>query len=404
MPLLLAVGVVADLAVGDPVYAWHPVRLIGRTADLDGRAACEPPASTATAAASCCSSGWRRVVARRRDGGRSSLASAVSAIAGVARSRLSALQPAGARRSAASRVADRGGGPRRRPGRARAGRSARSSAATPIAWTARACRRAAVESLSENLTDGFVSPVFWYVLAGLPGLVLFKVVSTMDSMVGYKTPRYLRFGWCGARLDDVMNYLPARITWLVIAALAAVLPGILGSQGVDASAFGNTRLLLGPNSGWSEAATAGALQRRIVGPIWLKGVQVTDLWIGDASDPPLETAGDMTRAMMLVVSSGLVVAGRRQHRAACAGTGWTCFRRSSDLIRGASPLGLPYTRSRAPLRRRAPLAWLAHAARSHPGMTAGFYETACRRGSGRRPTSGRRTDRSGCPATTASCP
>ena len=96
-----------------------------------------------------------------------------------------------------------------------------------------ACRRAAVESLSENLTDGFVSPVFWYVLAGLPGLVLFKVVSTMDSMVGYKTPRYLRFGWCGARLDDVMNYLPARITWLVIAALAALLPGVLGPEGVD---------------------------------------------------------------------------------------------------------------------------------------------------------------------------
>jgi hypothetical protein len=69
-----------------------------------------------------------------------------------------------------------------------------------------ACRRAAVESLSENLTDGFVSPVFWYALVGIPGVVLFKIVSTMDSMVGYKTERYLRFGWCGARLDDLMNY------------------------------------------------------------------------------------------------------------------------------------------------------------------------------------------------------
>ena len=79
-----------------------------------------------------------------------------------------------------------------------------------------ACRRAAVESLSENLTDGFVSPVFWYVLGGVPGIVLFKIVSTMDSMVGYKTPQYLRFGWCGARLDDVMNYVPARLTWLAL--------------------------------------------------------------------------------------------------------------------------------------------------------------------------------------------
>ena len=67
-------------------------------------------------------------------------------------------------------------------------------------------------------------------------------------------------------------------------------------------------LLLGPNSGWSEAATAGALERQFVGPIWLKGVQVTDLWIGDASDPPLETAGDVMRAGFLAVLTGLAVA------------------------------------------------------------------------------------------------
>jgi adenosylcobinamide-phosphate synthase len=170
-----------------------------------------------------------------------------------------------------------------------------------------ACRRAAVESLSENLTDGFVSPLFWYVIAGLPGIVVFKVVSTMDSMVGYKTPRYLRFGWCGARLDDVMNYVPARLTWLTIAAVAAVLPAYSGRKAWSVG-LRQHGLLLGPNSGWSEAATAGALERRLVGPIWLKGVQVTDLWIGDGSDPPLETAGDLMRAAMLAVLSGLVVA------------------------------------------------------------------------------------------------
>jgi adenosylcobinamide-phosphate synthase len=170
-----------------------------------------------------------------------------------------------------------------------------------------ACRRAAVESLSENLTDGFVSPLFWYAIAGLPGLVVFKVASTMDSMVGYKTPRYLRFGWCGARADDVMNYLPARITWLVIAATAAVLPAFSGRKAwrVGLEQHG---LLLGPNSGWSEAATAGALERRLVGPIWLEGVLVTDLWVGDASDPPLEKAEDVTRASMLAALTGVVVA------------------------------------------------------------------------------------------------
>ena len=98
----------------------------------------------------------------------------------------------------------------RRARRRRVGMSRSWSAATPIRWTVPACRRAAVESLSENLTDGFTSALFWYVIGGLPLLTLFKVVSTMDSMVGYRTPRYLRFGWCGARLDDVMNFVPAR--------------------------------------------------------------------------------------------------------------------------------------------------------------------------------------------------
>src|SRR5262249_6185055 len=121
---------------------------------------------------------------------------------------------------------------------------------------AAACRRAAVESLSENLTDGVVSPVLWDVVAGLPGIWLFKILSTMDSMAGYKTPLYRRFGWCGARLDDAMNYLPARLTWLVMAAIAFLLPGYSGRKawrvGLDQHA-----VLLGPNSGWSEAATAG---------------------------------------------------------------------------------------------------------------------------------------------------
>jgi adenosylcobinamide-phosphate synthase len=167
-----------------------------------------------------------------------------------------------------------------------------------------ACRRAAVESLSESLTDGFTSPLFWYVLLGLPGVVLFKVVSTMDSMVGYKTPRYLKFGWFGARADDVMNYVPARITWLLIALTAA---SIHGFSMLKALRIGWTQhaILPGPNSGWSEAATAGALQRRIVGPIWLNGEMKTDVWIGDPADPPIETRLDLMRAMLLVTATAL---------------------------------------------------------------------------------------------------
>ena len=143
--------------------------------------------------------------------------------------------------------------------------------------------------------------------AGLPGVVLFKVVSTMDSMVGYKTPRYLRFGWCGARLDDLMNLVPARLTFVLLSMTAAVLPGYSGtksgSRGTRAAS-----LLPGPNSGWSEAAIAGALQRRLVGPIWVHRQSVTDAWLGDPSDPPLETADDYRRASILVAINGMVAA------------------------------------------------------------------------------------------------
>jgi adenosylcobinamide-phosphate synthase len=169
---------------------------------------------------------------------------------------------------------------------------------------AAACRRAGIESLSENLTDGFTSPLAWYALGGLPGLVIFKVVSTMDSMVGYKTPRYLRFGWCGARLDDVMNYPTARATWLLITATAAVLPSCSGSKAFHIG-LRQHAILLGPNSGWSEAATAGGIQRRLVGPIWMKGQLVTDVWIGDPEDAPAQSRADVTRSLVLVTASGL---------------------------------------------------------------------------------------------------
>lgn len=172
------------------------------------------------------------------------------------------------------------------------------------AMDAAACRRAAVESLSENLTDGDTSPLFWYAIAGLPGLVLFKVASTMDSMVGYKTPQYLEFGWCGARLDDVMNYVPARLTWLLTSAVATLVPGCSAMKALRIG-WQQHGILLGPNSGWSEAATAGGIQRRLVGPIWLAGRLVTDVWIGDPNDPPVESRADLLRAMVLATATGI---------------------------------------------------------------------------------------------------
>jgi len=170
-----------------------------------------------------------------------------------------------------------------------------------------ACRRAAIESLSENLTDGFVSPLVWYVVLGLPGLVLFKVASTMDSMVGYKTPLYLRFGWCGARSDDLLNYLPARFTWLLLAFVALLLPRASAGKAIRVG-WQQHSILPGPNSGWSEAATAGAIQRRLIGPIWAKGVLVADIWLGDPNDPPAGDGSDVWHAALLIGTSGVLCA------------------------------------------------------------------------------------------------
>jgi adenosylcobinamide-phosphate synthase len=170
-----------------------------------------------------------------------------------------------------------------------------------------ACRRAAIESMSEGLPDGYVSAIFWYVLLGLPGLIVFKVVSTMDSMVGYRTPRYLRFGWCGARLDDAMNFIPARLSWLLIAVSAVAIPRTSPAKAL-AIGYRQAGLLPSPNSGWPEAATAGAIRRRLVGPIWRGGQLVTEIWIGDPSDPPASERADLARATALILIAGLIAA------------------------------------------------------------------------------------------------
>lgn len=168
---------------------------------------------------------------------------------------------------------------------------------------AAACRRAVIESLAESVVDGFASPLFWYVVLGLPGILLFKVASTMDSMVGYKTPRYLHFGWCGARTDDLMNWLPARLTWLLMTLIAVLLPHMSAAKGFRIG-WQQHALVPGPNSGWSEATTAGALQRRLVGPIWQGGNLVTDIWLGDARDPQAGSAEDFTNACRFIIAVG----------------------------------------------------------------------------------------------------
>jgi adenosylcobinamide-phosphate synthase len=101
-----------------------------------------------------------------------------------------------------------------------------------------------------------------------------------------------------------MNYVPARATWLLLAAVAAVLPSCSGRKALRIG-FTQHAILLGPNSGWSEAATAGGLARRLVGPIWARGQLVTDVWIGDPADLPLESHADVRRGLILVAAAAV---------------------------------------------------------------------------------------------------
>ena len=118
--------------------------------------------------------------------------------------------------------------------------------------------RAAIESGAENLSDGVIAPAFWFLVAGLPGLFLYKLVNTADSMIGYRNARYERFGWAAARLDDVLNVIPARLT----AGLIALTHGLRGWKAIAADA----RLHRSPNAGWPEAAMARALGVALSGP------------------------------------------------------------------------------------------------------------------------------------------
>ncbi|EXJ16818.1 adenosylcobinamide-phosphate synthase CbiB [Imhoffiella purpurea] len=164
--------------------------------------------------------------------------------------------------------------------------------------------RATIESLSENLTDGVLTPLWALCLLGLPGLVLVKAVSNLDSMVGFKNERYARFGWAGARSDDLAHWLPARLSVPLIA-LASALMRLHPVLAVRA-ALRDHALLPSPNSGWSEAAFAGALRVRLIGPIHAGGRLVTQVYMGDPDWPADLDAGHLRQALRLIRISSLL--------------------------------------------------------------------------------------------------
>jgi adenosylcobinamide-phosphate synthase len=140
--------------------------------------------------------------------------------------------------------------------------------------------RAAIESLAENFSDGVVAPVFWMIIAGLPGAATYKAISTADSMIGHHSSRYQAFGWAAARLDDLVNLPASRLAAILIIAAAAV------TQGASAPAAWravrrDARHHRSPNAGYPEAAMAGALRLSLAGPRAYGGVVIDDAFMGD---------------------------------------------------------------------------------------------------------------------------
>ena len=166
--------------------------------------------------------------------------------------------------------------------------------------SAQEVRTAALETLAENLSDGVIAPLFWYALLGVPGMMAYKMVNTLDSMIGYRNERYKDFGCFAARLDDVANYLPARLTALLM---------VLASGRISLIKFvwkyGDQHA--SPNSGYPEAALAGILDCRFGGPHNYFGQEVWKPFIGEHER--LFTTSDMQVAVRInrLAEVGMVI-------------------------------------------------------------------------------------------------
>ncbi|MGE0713822.1 MAG: adenosylcobinamide-phosphate synthase CbiB [Alphaproteobacteria bacterium] len=306
--VILFLALLLDAAVGDPPLLWrlvpHPVVLVGRLVALLDRRLNRPDRSAAA----------RRIRGILVVLAVAAVATTVGAIGAWIASRMrlgAAIEVVAmaillAQRSLHDHVAgvaaalDEGG--------VEAGRAAVAHIVgrSPEALDGHGVSRAAIESLAENFSDGVVAPAFWALLFGLPGLCLYKAVNTMDSMIGHRTDRYAAFGWAAARLDDVMNLVPARIAGLIVVAAAAATR--------HARAWPAFRVMLrdarkhrSPNAGWPEAAMAGAIDVALCGPRRYPGLVVESPWIGDGT--ARSGPADIARALMVYVHACVIHAG-----------------------------------------------------------------------------------------------
>jgi adenosylcobinamide-phosphate synthase len=307
-PLLagLLLALLLDALLGDPAWLWrrlpHPVVLIGRLVQALETAWLDPAAPAAQQ--------------QRRGRAASVVVIAASAAVGLALQEICRLLPhgwlllgllmsttlawRGLHQHAAVVAAGLGRGlaDGRRAVAAIVGRD-------PESLDRHAVARAAIESTAENFADGVVAPLLWGLLLGLPGMLAYKAVNTLDSMIGHRTPRHLHFGRFAARLDDAAHLLPARLAGSLLLLAALALPGTTPAAGWRAM-WRDARHHRSPNAGWPEAAMAGALGLRLAGPRRYAGEVVDDAWMGEGR--AAATPADVRRALTLLAGATLLLA------------------------------------------------------------------------------------------------
>ena len=170
-----------------------------------------------------------------------------------------------------------------------------------------AISRAAIESLAENFSDGTVAPIFWFALLGLPGLCAYKAINTLDSMIGHHNTRYEFFGKAAARIDDVANYIPARLAAILIVVAACFVKGANAKAALKAI-FRDASYHRSFNAGWPEAAMAGALGIALAGPRMYDGIEVSDHWMNGAGIRAASSEHIFRALLLYRVAGGLIMA------------------------------------------------------------------------------------------------
>lgn len=171
----------------------------------------------------------------------------------------------------------------------------------PAALDEAGIARAAIESLAENASDGIVAPVLWGALFGLPGILGYKAINTLDSMIGHRSERHEAFGWAAARIDDIANFIPARLTGFLFVLLGPRRSEALSCMTRDARRHRSS------NAGWPEAAMAGALGVRLSGPRIYHGSATDEPWLNEGARDPL--AVDIVAGLTLYRRAMLLLAG-----------------------------------------------------------------------------------------------